>query len=492
MNFIIPLVLTLSFAPLPAFSPLPHERSVVGANSLPAPLQPQDNELTTLRRLDREGRTADGQLELLAAQEHVRRGGIYMANRAFPEAREHFRTLIARYPNDVNISAALYGIARSHSQMREYRESLPFFERVVREYPHTKDGREGLYYFASALLRLLRSEEAAARYREYTERFPAGERIEFAYLNVIDSLREAGHSAEAIIWIAKTRERFSRTPTATNAHFARLRLDVADGDWQHAIQTADELRSVTLSPRVGAFSLKVMTNADEVAYLRAYSLDRAGKTSEAVNAYLAIPDAVDSYYGGLATTRLATLVDAPRRSLVTARTDRVNRQINSMTRLYPVPYREPILREANRRTIDPRLVLAIMREESAFRPRAKSIAAARGLLQLTIDTATRYAAHVGLNNLIDEDLYRPEISILLGSAYLSELSRQFPNLPEAVAASYNGGEDNVARWVKRAKQHDPGVFAAEVGFEETKNYVYKVMATYRAYKHLYTKDLRRR
>jgi soluble lytic murein transglycosylase len=148
------------------------------------------------------------------------------------------------------------------------------------------------------------------------------------------------------------------------------------------------------------------------------------------------------------------------------------------------------VREASKRGVDPRLVLAIMRQESSFKPRAKSLAAARGLLQLTPDTAARYASHVGLNNLSDEDLYRPETSILLGSVYLSELTRQFPNLPEAVIASYNGGEDNVARWLKRANRRDPGVFTSEVGFEETKNYVYKVMSNYRAYKELYTNDLR--
>ena len=133
-----------------------------------------------------------------------------------------------------------------------------------------------------------------------------------------------------------------------------------------------------------------------------------------------------------------------------------------------------------------------MRQESGFRPRAKSPAAARGLLQLTIETATKYAAHVGLNNLQDEDLYRPETSILLGSEYIAELSRMFPDSPEAIVASYNGGEDSVARWIKRARQHDPGVFTAEVGFDETKAYVNKVMANYRAYKQLYTADLRRR
>ena len=95
----------------------------------------------------------------------------------------------------------------------------------------------------------------------------------------------------------------------------------------------------------------------------------------------------------------------------------------------------------------------------------------------------------GLNGVRESQLYQPETSILLGSEYLAELFRMFPNQPEAVAASYNGGEDNVARWIKRARHKDAGVFTAEIGFEETKGYVQKVMAYYRAYQQLYTAGL---
>jgi soluble lytic murein transglycosylase-like protein len=63
---------------------------------------------------------------------------------------------------------------------------------------------------------------------------------------------------------------------------------------------------------------------------------------------------------------------------------------------------------------------------------------------------------------------------------------------EPIAASYNGGEDNVARWVERAGHSDPGIFTAEVGFDETKGYVQKVMSNYRVYCRLYTADLSRR
>ena len=446
-----------------------------------------DGSLTAVRQLDRAGRSAQGKLEQLAPMEHLRRASIYLNNRAFAEAREHWQALIDRYPDDPNIPAALYGIGRSYFQARRYAESLPVFERLARDYPQTREGRDGLSNAAAALLRMNRAAEAAAQYQAYIERFPQGERLESSYLNVIDSHREAGQPQEAIVWIALTREKFPGTATDTNALFARLRLDIAEHDWQHAIQTCNELRTA-------AFRNGVMTSAEEVAYLRAYSLENAGRKEEAINAYLAIPDRSNSYHGALATARLLAISDAIRRPLVAARESRIKAEVASAAALYPVPYREIILRAAAKRQLDPRLLLAIMRQESGFRPRAKSIAAARGLLQLTMDVATQYAPRSRLTISQEDDLYRPEVSILIGSEYLAELTRLFPNLPEAVTASYNGGEDNVARWLKRAGggQQDAGVFTAEVGFAETKNYVFKVMSNYRAYCRLYTNDLRQK
>ena len=127
-----------------------------------------------------------------------------------------------------------------------------------------------------------------------------------------------------------------------------------------------------------------------------------------------------------------------------------------------------------------------------FRPTAKSPSGARGLLQLTIDAAQKYGPAVGLTGVKESQLYQPETSIALGSKYLEELSRMFSGMLEPVAASYNGGEDNVARWLTRAKRRDPGVFTSEIGFDETKAYVQKVMANYRVYRQLYTADLVRK
>jgi soluble lytic murein transglycosylase-like protein len=480
----IALFCILSLLCSPLLSSLREASAAVGAQS--RAVVSDDDELASVRADDRAGRAADGTLAQLSPAEHLRRANLYMTNRAFAEARAHWLALIERYPNDPYVTAALFGMGRSYFQNRQYEESVPWFERLSRDYGQTKDGREGLYQLAAALLRAGHADRAVERYREYTARFPQGERIEGAYLNMIDGLREAGRPSEAIEWVALTRERFRGSATDTNAQFARLRLDVAGGDWQHALEAADQLRS---SMRVLP---GVQTNLNEVAYLRAYSLERAGRTEEAINAYLAIPDGLNSFYGELATKHLLSIKSAARRPAVTERTSRVNAEIASSSNLYPAQYREAILHATAKHKVDPRLILAIMRQESNFRPRAKSQAAARGLLQLTIDTAMKYAPRAGLNNLQDMELYRPDINILVGSTYLAELSGLFQGQPEAIAASYNGGEDNVARWLKRAGQKDAGVFASEVGFSETKDYVFKVMSNYRAYRQLYTADLKAR
>ncbi|HET8781944.1 MAG TPA: lytic transglycosylase domain-containing protein, partial [Pyrinomonadaceae bacterium] len=166
--------------------------------------------------------------------------------------------------------------------------------------------------------------------------------------------------------------------------------------------------------------------------------------------------------------------------------------IGAVANSYPAPYRQSILDAAKTRKLDPRFILALIKQESVFKPTAKSPAGARGLLQLTMDAAVKFGPSAGFRSLSENQLYQPDTSITVGAEYLEHLTDMFPKMLEPVAASYNGGEDNVARWLKRSKQNDPGVFTSEVGFDETKGYVQKVMSNYRVYRELYTSDLIRR
>jgi len=164
----------------------------------------------------------------------------------------------------------------------------------------------------------------------------------------------------------------------------------------------------------------------------------------------------------------------------------------SIELLYPAPYKRALLESANARHLDPRFVLAIARQESRFQASAKSGAAARGLLQFISSTADGIAAQLGVRDFEQDELYDPATTLLFGSEYMKNLFKLFPDMPEAVAASYNGGEDNVARWVARAQSTDPECYVAEIGFAQSKDYVTKVLPNFWAYQTLYTERLEQR
>ncbi len=158
--------------------------------------------------------------------------------------------------------------------------------------------------------------------------------------------------------------------------------------------------------------------------------------------------------------------------------------------LYPAPYADSLLKYAPQRNVDPRFMLSIMRQESRFRPDVKSYAAARGLMQFISTTSDKIAAKLNRDNFKQDELYNPPTAILFGAQYLSDLFKIFPVQPAAVSAAYNGGEDNMTRWFARAKSDNPDRYVPEIVFSQSKDYVYKVMVSYRIYQILYDENLK--
>lgn len=444
--------------------------------STQAVAQPSDAALRTVIEKDKMSRGLDGKLMTLTASEHLSRGRTLFDNRVFPQSREHFQKILDLFPTDTALSGALFMMGRSYYWERDYARAIPYLDRAAREFPAIKDGREGLAFKGACNIRLGRNAEAARVYEQYTVMYPMGERVESAHLNLIDALREDGQYDAANAWVDRTRQKYAGTPAEINALHARLRMDIYRGRWTEAEATA------LLMQNQGTFG-DSMTGLDEVRYLRALALEKSGRKQAAMDTYASIGNSFSSYYGGLASERLAKNgakfhVPPP----LTAR----------QTGDSPVMYRNDVLQEAKKRKIDPRFVLAIMKQESSFRPGVKSPSAARGLLQLVYDTALKYNKKAGFPALQPDDLYIPRTNIAIGCEYIADLKNQFGGLYEAIAASYNGGEDNAARWLNRSKPKDPGIFTSEIGFAETKHYVFKVMNNYRIYRALYDENLNRK
>jgi soluble lytic murein transglycosylase len=154
--------------------------------------------------------------------------------------------------------------------------------------------------------------------------------------------------------------------------------------------------------------------------------------------------------------------------------------------LYPMPWSDLTQRFADQYGVDPLLVYAMMRQESAFNPVAGSSAGAFGLTQVIPSTAEEIARNLGKRDFRFTDLSRPVVAIEFGAYYLGAMVKnQGGNVYRGLAA-YNGGGGSANRWARAAgSATDVDRFYEEIDFSETKLYVRRVSENYAWYRFLY-------
>jgi peptidoglycan lytic transglycosylase len=152
--------------------------------------------------------------------------------------------------------------------------------------------------------------------------------------------------------------------------------------------------------------------------------------------------------------------------------------------LYPLGWGEDIGEAARRASLDPFLVAAVVREESSFYPRALSRAGARGLMQLMPATARPMAEVRGLPFNAGDLLDDPGANLEIGAAFLSGLIKEFGDVRLAVAA-YNAGPGRLRQWWKARRTSDIEAFVEQIPYDETRQYVKRVMLSWREYTRIY-------
>ena len=162
-------------------------------------------------------------------------------------------------------------------------------------------------------------------------------------------------------------------------------------------------------------------------------------------------------YGYVGPTGLASLTNVPTDVRVTA----VRRKARYHSGVADLELEQAVSRAAQQHHIQPALLLAVMKAESAFNPTAVSRAGAVGLMQLIPETAIRH----GVRNLYDAN-----DNIAGGAKHLRYLLDRFHGNIRFALAAYNAGE----RKVDRYGQIPP--------YKETQDYVKKVLVYYRSYK----------
>ncbi|MBI5500460.1 MAG: transglycosylase SLT domain-containing protein [Deltaproteobacteria bacterium] len=154
---------------------------------------------------------------------------------------------------------------------------------------------------------------------------------------------------------------------------------------------------------------------------------------------------------------------------------------------YPKAWRERVEAAAGRESSSPYVIWAIMRQESSFDPGVVSQADAIGLLQMIPPTTTRMLEARG-ETYDDAVLYDPARNIDLGVEYIARIGEKFHGQLPLQAAGFNGGPHNVARWLDDLAETRLDYFVERIPFEQTRNYVRRVLTSYARYLYLYETD----
>lgn len=143
--------------------------------------------------------------------------------------------------------------------------------------------------------------------------------------------------------------------------------------------------------------------------------------------------------------------------------------------LFPRPWSEEVRTAALQFGVQEELIYAIMRQESAFDPQARSLADAFGLLQILPEVAERLGGAHKIDYHQMDDLYDPRTNIQLGAAHLKDLLHGHKDQFILAVAAYNANEKAIRNWMKTRFRGDPLEFIEEIPFEETRVYVRLVM-----------------
>ncbi len=435
---------------------------------------------------------------------------IFRAARKREEAVLPLTEIVEKYPLSPEAPAAHYRLGEIYWNRDENARALDYFKPLLERYP--SGPFTDLAHVASArIYESLGSPKDAARlYREFSRRFPQSPlrdeaRWRLAWVHYLQRDYGRAHSAfrrlaagkeagayqtPALYWQARTAEKSGRSEEAKQI-FLRILNNQEESYYKGPARQRLEKMGGAAEEKKGAEPDPAAGTAVSIDPDRLFHLSRAQELSRISLHHLAVVELneIRNSARDSLPTKLLLMREYARNgaygpsvalaSQIPAVSDDVARH------RFPLAFWEMIQKIAREKIIDPYLVLALIRQESVFDPRALSPASAYGLMQLLSSTAARMAAQLGLPSPGAAKLYDPETNLTLGIHHLRGLLQRYgDNWVKAIAA-YNAGEAAVARWEKQILAEDEDEFIEQIPYRETRLYVKLVLRNHRVYRAIY-------
>lgn len=369
----------------------------------------------------------------------------------------------------------LLALGTWYDDQNQFDQAIAQYRQIVELGDRTEQRAEALWRIGWIQYRTGRFQEAARTLRE-----------------LVATKEDPANNPQALYWMARALEHLGE-PRAAEIYqtlcrkyawtyycqLARMRLDLPPpefADGARGDSMAEEGRSAIAQDvhYRRAMELRALGLEQEAGREVGWLLDRYARNRAALVDLIVRLNEAGGYHQGLRLARLH-FRDGLERGV-----EPVQPALWSVA--YPTAYL-PTIRALSDERFDPYLAAAIIREESQYDARAVSRSGAIGLMQLMPATAQAVAQQDGAT-VSRDDLFDEETNIRYGIRYLVQLLREFNgNLVYAVAA-YNAGPPVVASWVQKFGDREPDEFVEMIPYQETRQYVRRVIRSYREYRRL--------
>jgi soluble lytic murein transglycosylase len=510
-----------------------------------APLSPW---AAAARREVKRLRERDSQLlDLTAREALLAEADLLLQEQQYQEAERVYRRLLDQLPSGNLRPSLLMGLANVYRSARKREQAIPFLAEIVQSYPESPEAPAALYRIAVTYWNQDDNGQALAHFTQLKERYRRSSFVDsarFAIARIYESLgrpsdalalyrelakqssdkqlREQGEWRAA--WIHYLQAEFDRA----HAAFKRLATDRDGGRYKTAAlfwqaRAADRMSRAEEAKKI---FLQILNEPDESYYKvpaarwlekmgivaeekkaadfkpaaetnpplsaeQSFHLARAQELARLTLNPLAVAelDEVKNLGGEETSLHLMLMREYARNGAYGRSVALANQFPRSSEELvqyrYPLAYWETIQKLAAERDLDPYLVVALIRQESLFDPKAISPASALGLMQLLPSTAIRVATQLGLPPPTHEKVFEPDLNLRLGTHHLKELFQRYANNVVKAIAAYNAGENAVARWEKQINAADEDEFIERIPYAETRLYVKLVLRNLRVYRKVY-------
>ena len=416
---------------------------------------------------------------------------------SYDEAINSYKKLLEKFPQSNYGDDSLYRSGRISYIADDWQNAAFYFQRLIDEYPDGDKLPDGYWELGWIQYRLEEFDSAAITFEKMAAKFRGGALEEKGFFWQAKCLLKLNRNAEATELFAKT---FSQDPLSyygfASADFLKktgsaVTMPVFDKNLNPQNPAISDIIPDIYNELIPqniteAKDATHINKAKELLFIKFYN-SAAAEIAASKNETDADPEKILE----ISTLYLLSKDYENSIGIVQKNYSKLSSSLTGDKKdyyyylFYPYAYKEFVSKYCTKYNVEPDFLLAIIREESRFKADAGSHAGAQGLMQIMPATGKSVANQIGISNFNESMLHDPEISITMGSFYISQMLSNFGNNKYYALGAYNGGPGAMQRWISKYGGLDIDEFIESLTYDETKNYIKKVMASYFIYDLLY-------